>query len=94
MFGGPIFRGWNEILLLGKALKFGVIFLKYALKFIKNWKILRKFEKNAKFSENFLIFGRAINFYYEKIKNLIWSCYNGGLGGGAPAQKSKKFQAI
>ena len=27
----PIFRGWNEILLLGKALKFGVVFQKYAL---------------------------------------------------------------
>ena len=26
MFGGPIFRGWNEILLLGKGLKFGLIF--------------------------------------------------------------------
>ena len=34
--GGPIFRGWNEILLLGKALKFGVIFQKYELKLIKN----------------------------------------------------------
>ena len=31
----PIFRGLNEILLLGKALKFGVIFQKYALKLIK-----------------------------------------------------------
>ena len=36
MWGGPIFRGWNEFLLLGKALKFGVIFQKYALKFINN----------------------------------------------------------
>ena len=36
ILGGPIFRGWNEILLLGKALKFGVIFQKYALKLIKN----------------------------------------------------------
>ena len=26
VWGGPIFRGWNEILLLGKVLKFGVIF--------------------------------------------------------------------
>ena len=33
--GGPIFRGGNKILLLGKALKFGVIFQKYALKLIK-----------------------------------------------------------
>ena len=63
MFGGPICLGWNEILLLGKALKFGVIFQKYALKLRKNWKIIEKIrEKNANFSENFLIFGRAINF--------------------------------
>ena len=33
---GPIFRGWNEILLLGKAQKFGVFFQKFALKLIKN----------------------------------------------------------
>ena len=33
--GGPIFRGWNEILLLGKALKCGVIFQKIALKLIE-----------------------------------------------------------
>ena len=33
--GGPIFRGGNEILLLGRALKFGVIFQKYALKLIE-----------------------------------------------------------
>ena len=36
VWGGPIFRGWNEILLLGKDLKFGVNFQKYALKLIKN----------------------------------------------------------
>ena len=42
MFGGPIFREWNEIFLLGKVLKFGVIFQKYALKLIKIWKIIEK----------------------------------------------------
>ena len=31
----PIFEGRNEILLLGKALKFRVIFQRYALKLIK-----------------------------------------------------------
>ena len=36
VWGGPIFRVWKEILLLGKALKLGVIFQKYALKLIKN----------------------------------------------------------
>ena len=38
MYGGPIFEGGNEILLLGKALKFRVIFQKYALKLIEIWK--------------------------------------------------------
>ena len=57
MFGaGPIFRGWNEILLLGKALKVGVIFQKLALKLIKIAKLLGKFEENANFSEIFLKF--------------------------------------
>ena len=32
---GPIFEGWNEILLLGIALKFRVIFQTYALNLIK-----------------------------------------------------------
>ena len=35
---GPLFDGQNEILLLGKALKFGVIFQKISLKLIKMWK--------------------------------------------------------
>ena len=39
---GPIFRGWNTILLLGKALKFGVIFRKLALKVIKICKFIGK----------------------------------------------------
>ena len=63
MFGSPIFLRWKEILLLGKAIEFLVIFQKYALKLIKNEKLLRKLEKNANFSEFFgLHFGRAINF--------------------------------
>ena len=36
VWGGPIFRGWNECLLFGKAIKIGVIFQKYAVKLIKN----------------------------------------------------------
>ena len=52
--GGPIFRGWNEILLLGKALKFGVIFQKYALKLIKKLKNIEKIrEKMQIFQKNF-----------------------------------------
>ena len=42
MFGVRFFEGRNEILLLDKAPKFGVIFQKYALKFIKIWKIIEK----------------------------------------------------
>ena len=40
--GGPIFDGRNDILLLGKALKVGVIFQKYGLKLIKIRKIIEK----------------------------------------------------
>ena len=59
MFGGPIFEGQNEILLLGKALKFGVIFQKYALKLLIIWKNYQEnSRKNANFSENFLNFRR------------------------------------
>ena len=51
--GGATIRRWNEILLLGKALKFGVIFQNFALKFKKIAKSLGKFAKNATFSEFF-----------------------------------------
>ena len=53
ILAGPIFEGLNEILLLGKALKFRVNFQKYALRLIKFLKLLRNFEKNAYFSEFF-----------------------------------------
>ena len=54
MFGvGPIFRGWNEILLLGKALKFGVIFPKLALKLIEICKIIGKIREKCKFFGKF-----------------------------------------
>ena len=54
MYGGPIFRGWNEILLLGKALKFGVIFQTYGWKLIKIWKIIEKIrEKMQNFRKVF-----------------------------------------
>ena len=53
VWGGQILRRWNEILLLGKALKFGVIFQKYALKLIKNWKNIEKFQKKCKFFRKF-----------------------------------------
>ena len=92
MYGGPIFRGWNEILLLGRALKFGVLFLKYALKIINFEKLLRKFEKKCKF------FGKFVNFLAShkflimgKIRNIIMIGFNGGFGG---PPKVKKFQEI
>ena len=53
VWGGPMFEGRSDILLLGKALKFRVIFQKYGLKLIKILKLSRKFEKNANFSEFF-----------------------------------------
>ena len=56
MFGGPIFEGRNEILLLGEALKLGVIFQKYALKLIEIWKIVEKMR------EKMQIFPKFFNF--------------------------------
>ena len=43
--GGPIFRGWNEILLLGKALKFFGNFSKIGIKINKN---LQNYWENAR----------------------------------------------
>ena len=82
--GGPIFRGWNEFLLLGKALKFEVIFQKYALKLIKNWKNWENSRKIAIFSEIFLIFGGHKILIMGKIKNLNGHAIMGGSGRGAP----------
>ena len=76
MLGGTIFRGWNEILLLGKALKFGVIFQKFACKLIKLCKIIGKNRENANLSENFLIFWPGIIFNYRKNNELIKMGYS------------------
>ena len=54
--GGQIFRGWNEILLLGKALKFGLIFQKLALKLIKICKMIGKIREKRK------VFGKVFKF--------------------------------
>ena len=56
--GGPNFDGRNEILLLSKALKFRVIFQKYALNLIKIWSIVEKIREKMQFFPIFLIFWR------------------------------------
>ena len=43
VLGSTILEDRKEIFLLGKALKFRVIFKKCALKLIEMWKVLRKF---------------------------------------------------
>ena len=54
MFGGQIFLEWKEILLLGKALKFGVILQKYSLNLIEIWKSIGKiWEKMQNFRKIF-----------------------------------------
>ena len=54
------FRGWSEILLLGKALKFGIIFQKFALKLRKNFKMI---EKNYR---NMQVFAYILNYRNNK----------------------------
>ena len=60
MFGGPFFESRDKILLLGKALKFGVIFQKLALKLFKLCKIM---ETMQNFHENVRFFARAEGKY-------------------------------
>ena len=82
--GVQFFEGRNEILPLGKALKFGEIFQKYALKLIKIRKIIEKIPEkmqNFRAGHNLLIMGQ--------ISNIIWTVYNGWFGGGAP--EGRKF---
>ena len=50
---GPIFEGRTEILILGKALKFTLIFEKYELKLIKIWKISEKIRAKMQLFPNF-----------------------------------------
>ena len=59
MFMGPSFEGRNENILLGNALKCGVIFQNDVWKLIKMWENYKK----CKFSGNFL------NFWKENGKN-------------------------
>ena len=60
VWGVRFFEDGKEILLLKIALKFGVIFQKYALKLIKIRKIIEKNSKKGKFFGKFLIFERNI----------------------------------
>ena len=92
VWGGPIFRRWNEILLWGKALKFAVTFQKLALKLLKICKIIGKIREKRKFlGKFFLNFMAGNNFFnYRKNKELIWTGYSGGFGGRSP-QKVESF---
>ena len=58
---------------------------------------MRKFEEKSKFFIKFFNFraGHKI-VIMRKIKNLIWTCYNGGLRGGDPRGRKnfRKFIEI
>ena len=85
MLRGPIFRGWQEILVLGKALKFWVIFKKFALKLIKFCKILGKPREKCKNFGRFLEFLAGNNFFhYRKNKELISTGSIDGFGRTTP----------
>ena len=76
MFWGLFFEGGDKILLLGEALKFGVIFQKIALK-------LLNLRKNAKFSRTFVFCAHC------EEKELIYiRAIMVGIGGGAPQVES------
>ena len=64
MFWDPFFEGRDKILLLGEALKFAVIFQKFAFKLLKYEHYGKHFRKIANFLKNF-IFARGV----EKNKN-------------------------
>ena len=59
---GPIFEGRNEMLLLGKALKFVVNFKKYALKLIKIRKIIEKIREKMQIFRKTFSFRAGHNF--------------------------------
>ena len=60
MFGGSDFSRVERNFNIGQSPK---IFSKICIKLNKKWKIIEKIrEKNANFSENILIFGRAKKF--------------------------------
>ena len=82
---GPIFRWGNESLLFDKALEFGIIFHKSALKLINICKIIGKIREKCKFfQKNFVNFlAGNIFFNYKKNKELIWIGYSGRFGSGA-----------
>ena len=91
-WGGPpsvwrdsLFEGRDNILLLGKALKFGVIFQKFALKLLKIWKIMEKLsEEKQNFQEKFRFFARAVG----KIRIIIYLGYSCGSAAEPPPPRT------
>ena len=64
-----------------KALKFGVIFQKFALKLLKICKIIEKTREKCKFFGKFFNFCAVHHFLIiEKIMNIISTGYNGASG--------------
>ena len=58
---GVLFEGRDRILLLGKALKFGLILQNFALKLLKIWNFLEKIpEKMKNFHLKFSFFARDV----------------------------------
>ena len=60
MFWGPFFEGRDKILLLGKALKFGVIFLKFAVINKNMDNSGENLEKMQRFLRKITFFARAV----------------------------------
>ena len=73
-----VFEGRNEILLLGKTPKFGVIFQKYALKSIKIWIIIGKIRGKMQHFLFFYFMRDHTLFNMGKIRKIVWTHYNEG----------------
>ena len=62
VWGGSDFSRVERNFTIGQTLKFGVIFQKYALKLIKNWKNIEKIREKCQFFRNFFNFRAGRKF--------------------------------
>ena len=73
MFGGPIFRGWNEFFSIGQSPKICGNFSKICIKINKKLKNIEQIREKCNFFRKFFNFRVGHKFLIMgQIKNLIW----------------------